>query len=154
MDWLRLRARLKHPACRKSLPPSNKLHFGCGERHTPGWTNVDLVNSPFDIDLASALPWRDGVFDAIASQQVIEHLDQERELVPLLRELHRVARPGCELWLSCPDLEKVCRGYVQDQGHGLLIDRNTRYPTQFPEGMPSSQVINVLFHQGGEHKNL
>jgi len=153
-DLLRLRARLRHGGGRKILPPTNKLHFGCGQRRPPGWTNVDLVNSPFDIDLASPLPWSDGVFDAIASQQVIEHLDQEAELIPLLKELYRVARPGCEMWLSCPDLEKVCRGYLQDQGDGLLRDRNTRYPVQFPEGMPASQVINVLFHQGGEHKNL
>src|SRR5947209_12131176 len=105
MDWLRMRARWRLHRGRRGLPSTNKLHFGCGQRRVPGWTNVDLANSPFDVDLASPLPWPDEVFDAIASQQVIEHLDQEAEFIPLLRELHRVARPGCELWLSCPDLE-------------------------------------------------
>ena len=155
IDWLRLRARLRHQrGSRQLLPPTNQLHFGCGRRAVPGWTNVDLVQSPFDLDLAALLPWQDGVFDAIASQQVIEHLDLESEFLPLLDELRRVARPGCELWLSCPDMEKVCRGYVTDGGRELLADRMTRYPVQLPDGMPSSQMINVLFHQSGEHKNL
>ena len=51
-------------------------------------------------------------------------------------------------------MAKVCHGYVRDEGRGLLLDRNTRYPVQLPEGMPSSHLINELFHQGGEHKNL
>ena len=54
IDWLRLRARLRHQrGNRQLLPPTNKLHFGCGRRAVPGWTNVDLVQSPFDLDLAA-----------------------------------------------------------------------------------------------------
>lgn len=153
-DLLRLSARLRHQLFGRRLPPAPRLHFGCGRRVILGWTNVDVCHSPFDIDLAAALPWPDQCFDAIASQQVIEHLDLETEFVPLLRELARVARPGAELWLSCPDLAKVCMAYAQDRGRGLLADRNSRFPARLPEGMPSQQVVNILFHQSGEHKNL
>lgn len=154
-DLLRLRARLLHQIGRRNLiPPAPKLHFGCGKRAIPGWTNVDVVGSPFDIDLAARLPWKDNVFDVIVAQQVIEHLSLEHELTPLMNEIVRVARPGCEIWLSTPDLEKVCRGYLEDGGRSLRLDRITREEPIWSEGMPDSHFINLLFHQGNEHKNL
>jgi predicted SAM-dependent methyltransferase len=90
----------------------------------------------------------------VVSQQVIEHLDLESELRPLLGELARVCHPGAELWLSCPDLGKVCAAHAEDGGRWLLEDRRTRYELPWEADMPASQMINVLFHQGSEHKNL
>lgn len=153
-DWLRFCARIKHQGRSGRTPPSTRLHFGCGGRKIPGWLNVDVVGSEFDIDLAAPLPWKDGVFDCIVSQQVIEHLEIESETLPLFGELARVSRPGAEFWVSCPDLAKVCRAYFEDDGCQLLEDRQTRFPLPWPAGMPYSQMINVMFHQGNEHKNL
>ena len=153
-DLLRLRARLRNQRQRDLIPPSPHLHFGCGRRHIPGWTNVDVAGSPFDLDLAATLPWRDGVFENIVSQQVIEHLDLETEVLPLFRELARTAKPGAEIWLSCPDMAKVCRSYLEDGGAGLKADRELRWDVPWMEGMPTSQIVNVLFHQGNEHKNI
>lgn len=154
LDLLRLRARMKHQWGRKRIPPCSRLHFGCGARRIPGWLNVDLAGSEFDIDLAAPLPWRDAVFECIVSQQVLEHLELESEVMPLLSELARVSRPRAEFWASCPDMDKVCRGYVQDGGRALLDDRRRRVPVPWPEGRPFSQMINVMFHQDGEHRNL
>ena len=154
IDLRRLYARLRHQRTRGCTPPFPRLHFGCGSRHVKEWTNVDVVGSPFDIDLAAPLPWLGAVFDAIVAQQVIEHLALESELLPLFRELARVARPGAEIWLSCPDMAKVCQGYVSDRGVALKRDRERRWDLNWRDGMPSSQMINVLFHQGNEHKNL
>lgn len=153
-DRLRLLARLKHQWGGRKQPPVGRLHLGCGARRIPGWLNVDVTGSEFDIDLAAPLPWRDGVFDCIVSQQVIEHLEIESEITPLFKELARVSRPGAEFWVSCPDLEKVCRAYLEDGGRQLLEDRRTRVAVPWAEGMPHSQMINIMFHQGNEHKNL
>ncbi len=91
----------------------------------------------------------------MVSQHVIEHLELETELLPLLRELRRVVVPGGCLWLSCPDLETVCRAYLHDQGAALSADRKRRIPTlALPDGVPTQHFINLLFHQHGEHKNL
>ena len=135
-------------------PPSRRLHFGCGARRIPGWLNVDVVGSEFDIDLAAPLPWKDASFDCIVSQQVIEHLDIESEVMPLFGELARVSRTGAEVWLSCPDMAKVCRAYFEDNGQQLLEDRRSRVAVPWPDGMPYSQMLNIMFHQGNEHKNL
>lgn len=153
-DYLRLRARLRNQRRRDLTPPHPRLHFGCGRRHIAGWTNIDVAGSPFDLDLAAPLPWRGEVFETIVSQQVIEHLDLKTEVLPLFRELARTAKPGAEIWLSCPDLAKVCESYVDNGGAALKGDRESRWDVDWMDGMPASQIINVLFHQGNEHKNL
>lgn len=155
IDLYRLRARTKSQwVSKQRSPTSNRLHFGCGGRKIKGWVNVDLMGSDVDIDLGAPLPWGDRVFDAVVSQQVVEHLEIESEFMPLLKELARVTRPGAEIWLSCPDMEKICRAYLADGGKQLLNDRQTRHDCGWIPGMPVSHIINVMFHQGNEHKNL
>ena len=153
-DLARLRARLKHHRS-NSQPSSARLHLGCGERRIAGWLNVDVAGSDFDVDLgAGRLPFRDEAFEVVVSQQVIEHLEMESQLLPLLRELFRVCKPGAEIWLSCPDIDKICRSYTKDGGLALLEDRKRRWPEFSLDGAPPSQMLNVLFHQAGEHVNL
>lgn len=153
LDFLRLRARVGQNRRRHSN--ARRLHLGCGARHVVGWLNVDLRGSDWDVDLASgALPWPDESFDVIVCQHLVEHLEVVEEVLPLLRELRRVCSSQGEVWLSTPDMEKVCRYYLADQGRGLLADRQSRYPGFSLRGAPVQQMINDLFHQRGEHKNL
>jgi predicted SAM-dependent methyltransferase len=153
-DALRQRARISNPS--ENIDPSEtKLHVGCGKRLVPGWLNVDVAGTECTVDLAcGCLPWRDGVFDAIVSQHVIEHLELMDEVLPLLLELRRVAKPGAEIWLSCPDLEKACRSYLDHKGADLLEDFITRFPELKEWREIPSHMINSLFDQQGEHKNL
>ena len=66
-----------------------------------------------DVDLARPLPWNSEVFDLVVTQHVVEHLDVFEELIPCLRELRRCMKVDGEVWISCPDLEKVCKSYVE-----------------------------------------
>jgi predicted SAM-dependent methyltransferase len=153
-DLLRFRARLRHQ--RKQIAPgSSRLHLGCGKRRVSGWLNVDVSGSEYDIDFACGiLPWPTGSFDVVVAQQVIEHLDLDTELLPLLSELRRVSRPGAQIWLSTPDIESICESYRQDRGRALEADRKLRWPDFDLRDRPSQHMLNVLFHQGGEHINL
>src|SRR3989304_4360951 len=82
-DLIRLSARLKRWRDRNVVPPKNKLHFGCGTRHVPGWLNVDVAKSEYDVDLASGrLPWKDSVFDVAVSLHFIEHIELAGEFIP------------------------------------------------------------------------
>lgn len=153
-DLLRLRARVKGRLARKGDVP-RKLHLGCGHRLVPGFLNIDVTGSDLDVDFASgALPFVDGAFDAVVSQQVIEHLDLESELIPLLRDLVRVLAPGGEAFLACPDMDAICRSYLADGGSALLADRQKRWPDFTLHGLPPAHMVNILFHQAGEHVNL
>lgn len=132
-----------------------KLHLGCGDRHLNGWLNVDLAGSDLNLDIARGkLPFADGQFETIISQHVIEHLSIKDELIPLLRECHRVMKPGGELWLATPDMEKVARSYIEHKNADMVADRKTRLPHWDMGGMPSQQFMNDMFHQQLEHRNL
>ena len=140
-------------------PIPNRLHFGSGSRNVAGWINVDVHDSDVDVDLASGqLPFATGYFSAVCSQQTIEHLVLETELVPLLREVHRVMAPEGELWLSCPDMAKVADDYLRNSCASLVQDRMDRVPRWAirwrERDWPPSQFMNEIFHQDGEHKNL
>jgi len=154
-DVVRFWTRLKRYSDKKIVPSKNKLHFGCGLRRVQGWLNVDVRHSEYDVDLASGrLPWESGVFEAAVGQHVIQHLELTTELMPLLCELHRVLKPGGEIWLSCSDIEKVCRSYIEHNMVDLIQDRKTRYPNFSLENIPTTHMINDLFHIGGTVKNL
>jgi predicted SAM-dependent methyltransferase len=152
-DVKRLRTYRRYRRARDLVPARDRLHLGCGPRRVPGWLNVDLAASDFDVDIARRLPWRDETFRVIVSQHVVEHFELEREVLPLLGELARVLVRGGELWLSCPDMEKVCRAYLNGQLDVWLRDRQSRFPDYRPTA-PTVHMVNDLFHQAGEHKNL
>jgi predicted SAM-dependent methyltransferase len=157
-DVLRLWARLRRVTARNVQPAQPRLHLGCGKRHISGWLNIDLSGSDYDIDLASGrLPWRSSVFDTVVSQHLIEHLELERELLPLLGEVYRVMKPGGDLWISTPDMEKIAQIYNAGAIEMLKADRLERFP-DYPfsayNDMPAQQIVNHYFHQLGQHKNL
>lgn len=162
LDVARARARvrglLRGDARRDLVPASPLVHVGCGRRsnrRVAGWLNVDVAGSDFDVDLAGGrLPWRDASVEAFVAQHVIEHLELDSELVPLLTEMRRVLRPDGEVWLSCPDLATACRAYVDGTLDELVADRRARNPGWRFEGVPVSQLVNDLFVQQGEHVNL
>jgi predicted SAM-dependent methyltransferase len=154
-DLLRLGTRLRRRRAKDLEPPATQLHLGCGRRLVAGFLNVDVRGSDFDVDLgAGRLPWRTASFEAVVSEEMIEHLEPERQLRPLLAELHRVLRPGGELWLSCPDMEKICRAYVEGRLPDVLAERLARHPDQSWGEAPLAQLVNEVFHQSGEHENL
>lgn len=155
-DVVRYRARLAARAI-PATPPATRLHLACGRRSVQGWLNVDVVGGDCLADLnAPRLPWADGVFDTVVAQHVIEYMDLHLELIPFLRELYRVSRPGGAVWLSCPDMERVCESYLQSKGRDIIDDKRRRgmYPHEDPEVHPPQHVINEVFHQSGQHRNL
>ncbi|MBL4586800.1 MAG: methyltransferase domain-containing protein [Flavobacteriales bacterium] len=155
VDFDIMRFKARHFGNHPKKITSRKLHFGCGRRKVDGWLNVDIMNSDFDMDFGvGVLPLKTGTFDSIVSQEVIEHLELTDELIPLLKEMWRILDKDGQAWLSCPDMKKVCSNYMKDKGAGLIEDRLNRIPDFSLGTMPSQHIINHLFHQDGEHKNL
>lgn len=137
----------------KILP--SKLHFGCGERYVDGWLNVDMNKSDIDMDFTTAtLPLKNKSMSVIVSQHVIEYLDLHQTLVPLLKEFKRILTSDGELWLSCPDIQKIATAYLEDNCLGLIKDRQERIPDWEYPNLPSSHMVNLLFYQGTDNRNL
>ena len=102
------------------------LHVGCGSKSKYDTTQVfigeewneirldidedanpDIVASMTDLSMI-----KDGEYDAIFSSHNIEHLfAYEVELA--LKEFYRVIKKGGEIFITCPDLERVAREIVE-----------------------------------------
>jgi predicted SAM-dependent methyltransferase len=141
---------------KQKQPDQNpNLQLGAGIRKVNGFTNVDLSGADINLDLTyKTLPWVDNCFENIVSQHLIEHLYVHDELIPLLKELHRILAPGGSIWLATPDMEKICQSYIQNKCADLVKDRENRMPWWKLGDYPSQHMMNDLFHQEGEHKNL
>jgi SAM-dependent methyltransferase len=71
------------------------------------------------LDLTRPLPYPDGAFEAVLGSHVLEHLTPA-EAERLLRELHRVLRPGGVLRIAVPDLDAVIAAYDPADPDGFL----------------------------------
>jgi SAM-dependent methyltransferase len=80
----------------------DRLNLGCGSDVRRGWVNLDVAPLPgVDVvhDLAHLpLPFPDASFSEVLARDVLEHVDW----IPVLRDVHRVLRPGGRLTLSSP----------------------------------------------------
>jgi ubiquinone/menaquinone biosynthesis C-methylase UbiE len=83
-----------------------KLNVGCGRNVLAGWTHVDSAKLPgvdvvADLEAMSAhpLPFADDSVDEFLLSHVLEHI---RHALPLMQELHRIARPGAVMTIRAP----------------------------------------------------
>lgn len=104
-------------------PPAERLNVGCGDDVRPGYVNLDVVPLPgVDVvhDLAELpLPFDDSRFEEIVCQDVLEHV----EVVPVLRELHRVLRAGARLRIRSPHFSS--RAVYLDPTHRTAFSVDT-----------------------------
>jgi SAM-dependent methyltransferase len=86
-------------------PEPVRLHLGCGRDIKPGWINVDLRPGPgidFVTDLNNPNCFADypnDVVDEFLMSHVLEHITNS---LPLMQQLHRIAKPGARLTARTP----------------------------------------------------
>ena len=96
-----------------------KLHIGCGTLYKDGWINIDnnsdnnIEKLDINHDLSTGLPFDDLTVDYIYNEHFIEHLSREDGL-KFMHECQRVLKIGGVLRISCPDLDKIIDGYINN----------------------------------------
>lgn len=89
------------------MKSSEILVVGCGKSPREDAVNLDVCELPgvdivFDLEtchLGNRLPIEDNTFSKIIMSHVLEHI---RNPLPMMQELWRVAKPGCDLMVRVP----------------------------------------------------
>lgn len=99
------------------------LDVGCGQKKAPGAIGIDLsrrAHTDVICDLnRPPYPLRSDTFDRILLNNVIEHLD---DVVAVMGELHRIAKPGGEVFVKTPHFSSLYSWQDPTHKHHLAYD--------------------------------
>ena len=100
---------------KSTIPTSSKLlNVGCGKVFETHWTNIDIApsdSSIISLNAASHLPFANDTFSVVYNSAFIEHLATD-EATRFVRECFRVMEPGGIIRIGTPDMEQLCRLYL------------------------------------------
>ena len=92
-----------------------KLNLGCGLDKRPGYINIDVreeVKPDLVWDLHYVpLPFPDNSVEEVIAKDVIEHVSWRR-VEALLKDIHRILKPGGRLYVQVPDLEAIAKKVI------------------------------------------
>lgn len=114
-----------------ALHPSDRirrLNWGCGDWIVSGWINSDVKNAPgvLACDIRKGLPLESDSVDYAVSIHALPEVAYG-DLIPVLRELRRVLKPGGYLRLALPDLGRTMNAYqADDRGYFLVPDEEMK----------------------------
>lgn len=119
------------------IPKTNLLDLGCGPNKIPGAFGVDIHPYP-GVDLTLDLnhfPWplETSRFHMIVARHVIEHVEQ---IVPFMKELHRVAAPGAKIYFETPHFSSL--NSWSDPTHVRHL--SSEWPNLFTTGYLAAQT--------------
>lgn len=106
-----------------------RLNLGCGDKHLPGYVNVDVAPTRAgkrpDVvcDVRQLKAFADSTVDEVLAVHVVEHF-WRWEIVEILREWKRVLKPGGRMVLECPNLLTACEELLKDPLNASQPGRN------------------------------
>jgi SAM-dependent methyltransferase len=123
----------------EAATPRDKLNLGCGAFKKPGYLNVDgnaLVEPDVVVDLDRfPYPFADAQFELIEADHVLEHLHDPFAVV---RELHRILRPGGTLRIRVPHFS---RGFTHaDHKRGFDVSFPYYFDPSFRGGYSGTEL--------------
>lgn len=105
------------------------LNLGCGERSHPDWINIDIAAAQPNViahDFTKGIPFPAESADVVYHAAVFEHIRRE-DVAAFLREIYRVLKPGGIIRIGVPDLEKICRTYLEKLEAALEGDKQAAH---------------------------
>jgi ubiquinone/menaquinone biosynthesis C-methylase UbiE len=97
------------------------------------------------IQTYSSLPFEDATFDHVLTLETLEHVEQP---IQFLMELHRIAKPGARLVLSCPPATSE----VPYRIYTFLFGGHGEGPHKFPSSLTVKQWFSLTNWKLLEHK--
>lgn len=125
------------------------LELGCGSTKRDGWLSVDYrFGSDLTYDITKDLPFKDGQFEKIYIEHVLEHFEFN-EFKMVLRNIFRVLMPNGSLIISVPDLQIFVNEYNNKIHGSSLMTFEPAIFSSYP-----ADILNYVFYMGGEHKMM
>lgn len=116
------------------------------------WVFSDLGGGgDVQLDLVKPIPFPDGSVDRIYSSHLLEHFSFPHPMLDLLRECHRILKPGGEFSIAVPNARIFLNAYANPEGFEA-----TKYCT-YEVGLAYKNKIdyvNFIAYLGDEHKHL
>jgi predicted SAM-dependent methyltransferase len=133
-----------------------KLHIGCGHHILKGWLNSDYYPQSTQIlhlDATKPFPFKDGEFDYVFSEHMIEHITYSEGL-HMSAECRRVLKPNGTLRIATPNLSFLVALYQNDMKTDLQKDYIKWSTDQHIPSAPSYEAIFIInnFMRDWEHK--
>lgn len=91
------------------------LNLGCGGRYHPDWVNADFHVTGAGVishNLVKGIPFANDTFDVVYHSHLLEHFPRAQAHF-FMSECYRVLRSGGILRVVVPNLEQICRVYLQ-----------------------------------------
>lgn len=98
---------------------------------TPERANLDAEPNYINGDITKPLPFTDGIFDGVLASHCIEHFDCHQG-VSIMRECHRILKPGGILLVSVPDAAVFRQHHEEDTPENAV--RLFGEPIHLPDG--------------------
>ena len=128
-----------------------RVNIGCGSRILDGWVNVDLIardstkeemkgKEPDVLSDVREMPFHNEYADEAMAIHVLEHF-HIWEAEDLLKEWIRILKPGGQLIIEVPDLEKVVHYMAAGVEHPSL--------TMFPLYGDPTYKDDLMCHKWG-----
>lgn len=128
----------------KDFPSPLILDVGAGDVVTPGVVRVDPFYPETDVKaMMWDIPFPDGSVDMIHSNNSLEHV-AKADVIPTLREWHRLLKDGGTLILVVPDLEWACKFWLECQATEWSMDiiyGNQNHEGEFHKTGFSKQIL-------------
>lgn len=134
-----------------------KLNLGCGSQKIPGFLGIDSEKkSKPDIVhdfIKFALPFDESSVDEIVMFHTIEHI-QKKHHSWILKECHRVLRPGKKIYISYPDFWICANNWKNNEGGQRDFWHNTmfglqQYPSDYHVCAMDAQELEYKMKQFG-----
>ena len=128
-----------------------KINMGCGWRDFgKGWTHIDGGDyDHLDSKDIFNLPYERHEVDLIYASHVIEYFDRD-EVKGLLKEWHRVLKPGATLRIAVPNFEEMVKLYLG----GLVTLENILGPLYGKMPMGDQTIYHRTTYDEGSLREL
>lgn len=129
------------------------LQIGAGPTSTASWLCTDLMprrRGAVYLDATKPFPIPDACFDFVYSEHMIEHISYQHGMA-MLRECHRILKPGGRVRIATPDLARLLRMYARESSgiERAYLDWIAKNNMKDPALAKPVFVINNAFRDWG-----